>query len=208
LAGRIRSKTSPNSSSRKSISETSTVKFESLNKRAASKQAVRHISGHCLCGAVEIEIDFPAFWAWHDHSAASRRAHGAAYATYIGCWRKHTRVVKGQRSIARFEDALTESTRSFCSRCGTPLLYVRKRWPHMVNIPRALFIGRTGREPRYHVAIEELQDWTYTGNRLVPLKGYPGIVWERPKSRRRPRDVDKVELLHQRVLSARAHIVR
>jgi hypothetical protein len=32
---------------------------------------------------VELEIDFPAFWAWHDHSAASRRAHGAAYATYI-----------------------------------------------------------------------------------------------------------------------------
>jgi hypothetical protein len=40
----------------------------------------------------------------------------------------------------------------------------------MVNIPRALFTGRTGREPRYHVAIEELQDWAYTGNRLVPLK--------------------------------------
>ena len=57
-----------------------------------------------------------------------------------------------------------------------------------VNIPRALFSGRTGREPRYHVAIEELQDWTYTGNRLVPLKGYPGIVWERPKSRGRPRE--------------------
>jgi hypothetical protein len=61
----------------------------------------------------------------------------------------------------------------------------------MVNIPRALFTGRTGREPRYHVAIEELQDWAYTGNRLVPLKGYPSIVWERPKSRRRPRDVDE-----------------
>jgi hypothetical protein len=26
-------------------------------------------------------------------------------------------------------------------------------------------------------------------NRLVPLKGYPGIVWERPKSRRRPREL-------------------
>jgi hypothetical protein len=76
----------------------------------------------------------------------------------------------------------------------------------MVNIPRALFSGRTGREPRYHVAIEELQDWTYTGNRLlVPLKGYPGIVWERPKSRRRPSDVDDVEFLDRRVPSARAY---
>jgi hypothetical protein len=35
---------------------------------------------------------------------SSRRAHGAAYATYIGCWRKHARVPKGRRSIARFED--------------------------------------------------------------------------------------------------------
>ena len=78
----------------------------------------------------------------------------------------------------------------------------------MVNIPRALFTGRTGREPRYHVAIEELQDWTYTGRRLVPLKGYPGIVWERPKSRRRPRDLYEVEMLDRRVHSARSHIVR
>jgi hypothetical protein len=184
------------------------MKLKSRNERAAPNLSRRHVSGHCLCGAVELEIDFPAFWAWHDHSVASRRAHGAAYATYIGCWRKHARVVKGHRSIARFEDAMTQSIRCFCSRCGTPLLYERKRSPHMVNIPRALFDSRTGREPRYHLAIEELQDWTYTGNRLVPLKGYPDIVWERPKSRRRRRQVDNAEFLDRRVRSARAYILR
>ena len=78
----------------------------------------------------------------------------------------------------------------------------------MVNIPRALFTGRIGREPRYHVAIEELQDWAYTGNRPAPLKDYPGIVWERPKLRRRPRDVDDLDVLDRRVASARARIVR
>ena len=184
------------------------MNLASLNERAQSNLSGRQVSGRCLCGAVEIEIDFPAFWAWHDHSATSRRAHGAAYATYIGCWRKHARVTKGRRSITRFEDATTDSTRSFCSRCGTPLLYERKRSPHMVNIPRALFTGRTGRGPRYHVAIEELQDWVYTGNRLVPLKGHPGIVWERPKPRRRPRDVDDPEFLDRRVASARTRTVR
>ena len=78
----------------------------------------------------------------------------------------------------------------------------------MVNIPRALFTGRTGREPCYHVAIEELQDWAYTGNRLVPVKGYPGIVWERPKSRRRQRDVDDGEFFDRRVPSARTGTAR
>ena len=163
------------------------MKLESLNKHAASNRSGRHVSGRCLCGAVELEIDFPAFWAWHDHSEASRRAHGAAYATYIGCWRRHARVVKGQRSIGRFEDASTESIRSFCSRCGAPLLYERKRSPHMVNIPRALFTGRTGREPRYHLAIEQCQDWSDKGNPLVPLRGYPGVFWEQPKSRKHSR---------------------
>lgn len=118
---------------------------------------------------------------------------------YVGCWRKHARVTKGRRVIARFEDKETGSTRSFCSRCGTPLLYERKRSPHMIDIPRALFTGRTGRQPRYHVAIEELQDWAYSGGRLVPLKGYPGIVWERPKSRSRPREVDHFKLLNRRI---------
>jgi len=145
----------------------------------------KSVIGRCLCGGVEIEIDFPAFWAWHDHSQSSRKAHGAAYATYVGCWRKHVRIKKGARRIARFEEKATGAVRSFCRRCGTPLFYERKRAPHMVNIPRALFESRTGREPRYHLGIEELQDWTYTGEKLVPLKGYPGVVWERPKAKKR-----------------------
>lgn len=135
-----------------------------------------------MCRAVEIAIDVPAFWAWHDHGKASRRAHGAAYATYVGCRKKRVRVVKGKTRIARYDDG--DTTRSFCSRCGTPLLFEKKRSPHFVNIPRALFDTRTGREPRYHLNIEEQADWAYLGGTLAPLKGYPGVVWERPKRRK------------------------
>jgi hypothetical protein len=112
-------------------------------------------TGQCLCGSVAFEIDTPARWAWHDHSAASRRAHGAAYASYVGSWRKRFRIVKGEGAIARYEDTAARTVRSFCTRCGTPLAYERARSPHMVNIPRALFTGRTGRQALYHVGIEE-----------------------------------------------------
>lgn len=153
------------------------AKATSMNTAAAT--------GECLCGAVRFEIGIPARWAWHDHSGATRRAHGAAYATYVGSWRSRFRVTKGQAKITRFEDKATRTTRSFCARCGTPILYERSHSPQMVNIPRALFGGRTGREPRYHIAIAELQDWTYLGEPLVPLKGFPGVVWERPTKKRR-----------------------
>jgi len=142
-------------------------------------------TGRCACGAVEIEVGYPAFWAWHDHSTASRLAHGAAYATYIGCWRKNVRVAKGEKTVVRYHDAKANTTRAFCSRCGTPLLYERGRSRHMVDLPRALFTTRTGREPRYHLHVEEMADWGYRGGKLSPLKGYPGVVWERPKSRKR-----------------------
>jgi hypothetical protein len=145
-----------------------------------------HVAGQCLCGAVRLEIDFPARWAWHDHSEASRLAHGAAYATYVGSWRKRFRITGGEAEITRYEDKAAAATRSFCRRCGTPVCYESAHSPHMVNIPRALFRNRTGRQPLYHSAISELRDWTYTGGPLAPLKGFPGIFWERPGRRKRP----------------------
>jgi len=125
-------------------------------------------AGKCLCGRVAIEIDIPARWAWHDHSRASRQAHGGAYATYVGSWRSRFRITKGVASITRYEDKTTKTARSFCARCGTPLYYERAHSPQMVNIPRGLFQTRTGREPRYHIAIEEAPEWAYRGEPLSP----------------------------------------
>ena len=55
----------------------------------------------------------------------------------------------------------------------------------MINIPRALFASRTGRQPIYHIAIDERPDWAYAQEPLVPLKGYPGVVWERARKKKR-----------------------
>ena len=149
------------------------------------KPPVSQAQGQCVCGAVRFEIDVPAVWAWHDHSAASRHAQGCAYATYVGSWKSRFRLLEGQQHITRFENPDTGTARSFCARCGAPLFYERPRAPKMINIPRALFTGRTGREPRYHTNLREAADWTWSGEPLAPLKGYPGVMWERPKRRKR-----------------------
>jgi hypothetical protein len=141
--------------------------------------------GSCACGAVRLEIDVPAVWAWHDHSSASRKAQGCAYATYVGSWKSRFRILEGAERITRFEDAADGTRRGFCGRCGTPLTYERPRAPQIVNIPRALFETRTGREPRYHMFLAEMADWTWRGEALSPLKGYPGVMRERPRKARR-----------------------
>src|SRR5579872_2175207 len=143
--------------------------------------------GACVCGAVRVQITVPAVWAWHDHSAASRHAQGCAYATYVGSWKSRFEITAGAEHLTRYEDEATGTTRSFCARCGTPVMYERPRSPKIVNIPRALFKGRTGREPRYHMFLSEAADWTYLGGAPAPLKGYPGVMRERPrKKKQRP----------------------
>lgn len=148
------------------------------------------VPGACACGAVTFEIQFPARWAWHDHGGPSRRAHAAAYATYVGSWRKRFRLTGGEEALARFRDDDAATTRSFCARCGTPLFYERDSSPHMINIPRALFAARVGREPRYHAGLTPQRDWgpdwAYHGEPLKPLKGYPGIQVARPRKRKAP----------------------
>ncbi len=140
--------------------------------------------GQCLCGAVEIEIGVPARWAWHDHSAGSRRAHGAAYATYVGAYRSRCRIIKGEANISAYEEG-NGRRRSFCKTCGSPLMYERPHAKTMVNVPRALFANRTGREPLYHIGADEMQEWTYRGETLKPLKGFPGVVWTGPQRKKR-----------------------
>ena len=149
------------------------------------KRAPSQARGQCVCGAVAFEIDVPAVWAWHDHSAASRRAQGCAYATYVGSWKSRFRILKGAQTLSRYEDPEAGTARSFCARCGTPVTYERPRAPKMVNIPRALFSARTGRDTRYHMFMHERADWTWSGEPLSPLKGYPGVLWERPKRKKR-----------------------
>ena len=164
----------------------------SAGRGKTGKLSTPKATGRCVCGDVKFEIDYPAFWAWHDHSDASRRAQGCAYATYVGTWRSRFRVLQGSERITQFEEPKTQAKRSFCARCGAPLFYERAGAPKWVNIPRALFSGRTGREPRYHLSIQEKVDWAYMGERLAPLKGYPGVMWVRPK---RKKSLELPELL-------------
>ncbi len=147
----------------------------------APRRSAVQAAARCACGAVRLEIDAPAFWAWHDHSQSGRRAHGGAYATYVGSWRSRLRILAGEEHLTRWENPDDGTARSFCARCGTPMLCERPAGAKMVDIPRGVFEDRTGREPRYHIGLSDKVDWIYEGAPLAPLKGYPGVMRERPR---------------------------
>jgi hypothetical protein len=137
--------------------------------------------GRCLCGTVVLAIRVPAFWAWHDHAPATRKAHGAGYATYAGIWRKRLRLIQGEDALRRYCDPDSFEIRTFCETCGTPIFYERHHGAAMVNVPFGIFEGPVGREPIYLRRPEEIQDWLYLGEPVAPLKGYPGTFRIRRK---------------------------
>ncbi|MEQ9518053.1 MAG: GFA family protein [Parvibaculum sp.] len=146
------------------------------------------IKGQCGCGLVSFEIKHPARWAYHDHSAATRSVTGNAATTYIGSWRKRFRLITGEEQLSDYRDDRMGITRRFCIECGTPITYERDASPHMLNIPRGLFAEGVGREPRYHVRMRERPEWAWDGGKLSDLKGFPGVLYERP---RKPKRLDE-----------------
>jgi hypothetical protein len=81
---------------------------------------------------------------------------------------------------------------TFCKRCGTPIFYERPHALKWINVPRALFPGRTGREPRYHIGLAEAAEWEYRGEPLAPLKGFPDVMWARARRKKKRSQPDNV----------------
>ena len=142
-------------------------------------------TGGCQCGAVRFRIRGELGRPSICHCRMCQKAFGSFFGPLVSA--NGLRWTRGEPKRFASSNLIR---RGFCADCGTPLTYERARSPKMVNIPRALFSSRTGREPRYHVALQEQADWTYAGEPLAPLKGYPGVMWARPKRRPPPRDID------------------
>src|SRR5262245_30569199 len=75
------------------------------------------IAATCLCGQVCWRITGPVEPSSHCHCSRCRKAHGAAYATYVMVREEHLLFERGSDSIVR--DQAATWSRPFCGRCGT-----------------------------------------------------------------------------------------
>ena len=160
---------------------------ESHMAKASTDAAGKPAAGQCLCGKVAFEIDVPARWAWHDQDRepAARRI-GAAYATYVGSWRKRFQVTDGGADhVAHFRIRRAAACAAFAVAAArrSPMSgRARRTWSTFrARCSRAAPAASRSITSR----IEELQEWAYTGEPLVPLKGFPGVVWQRSKKKKR-----------------------
>jgi hypothetical protein len=133
--------------------------------------AVLH--GACLCGGVRFEVTPPTRFCAHCHCSMCRRAHGAPLVTWSGVPEAQLRITAGEQLLRTFASS-PAATRSFCSQCGSMLLFRSTRWPGEVHVATAS-LDASDRLPSAHVFYSDRASWFSCSDELTKRGGPTGV---------------------------------
>ena len=143
------------------------------------------MTGGCLCGAVRYEVTPPSLFHAHCHCAWCRRAHGAAFVTWVGAAEARFRLVAGADRL-RWHASTAQSRRGFCANCGTTLFFASALCPGEMHVTRASFDGEVDRDPGLHCFYDQRVAWAAVGDSLPTHDtGDPGLARYRAVPARR-----------------------
>ena len=112
----------------------------------------------CLCGDFKLEATLPSKWVAHCHCSLCRRAHGAAFVTWVGMDATQC-VFDDPKQRLHWYESTPGAERGFCSRCGTMMFFRSSRWPGELHIALAHFTTPVDRAPQMHAYWEDHVPW-------------------------------------------------
>jgi hypothetical protein len=114
--------------------------------------------GSCHCGRIRFVARFPSRFVAHCHCESCRRAHNAAFVTWVGFNAPQVEVTAGDDLLAAHESS-PGTFRKFCMACGTKLFFEGAKWPGETHIPLAAFDDPVDRAPQGHAFYTEHVAW-------------------------------------------------
>jgi hypothetical protein len=129
--------------------------------------------GSCLCAQLQFEYDSPGLWCAHCHCSLCQRAHGAPLVTWVGVAEERFRL--GMDSTLRWYRSSGDSTRGFCTACGSTLFFRSERWPGEIHIVRSNIEGAIDTPPAGHVHCESGVSWFAFEDTLPRRSSEPGM---------------------------------
>lgn len=128
--------------------------------------------GSCLCGAIHYEVKGPITEVGHCHCKMCQKAHGAAFGTYARVSVENFRFVTGEDSVSHFQSS-EGTTRTFCSRCGSNLQFIRNGKSHF-----GIAVGSLDDEleikPSYQIWTSSKACWWQLQEGLLSHETQPG----------------------------------
>lgn len=130
------------------------------------------ITGACLCTAVRFAITPPTKWCAHCHCSMCRRAHGAAFVTWVGVPSEQFQITEGVDRVVRYASS-KEAVRSHCGVCGSPMFFESTRWPGEVHVAVGCVNDPLDKKPVAHVAFDHRVDWLTVNDDLTKMGPSP-----------------------------------
>ncbi len=123
----------------------------------------QRINGKCLCGAVSFDFSPKIKWVAHCHCSQCRRAHGAAFVTWVGV--DDSSVNINSQSLNWYQSS-TQAQRGFCKQCGSTLFFRSSNWPGELHISRANITDAIDQQPQVHAYFDSHVEWVCINDEL------------------------------------------
>jgi hypothetical protein len=105
----------------------------------------------------------------HCHCSRCRKAHGVAFATYVGGPAGGFRL-RGEEQVRRWESS-PGFFRNFCARCGS--VVPGDPWNGLVFVPAGNFLDDPGVRPSAHIFVASKAPWYEIRDDLQQFDAYP-----------------------------------
>ena len=126
-------------------------------------------SGACLCGGYSFEVNGEFSEMVDCFCSMCRKAHGAAFATFVGCKAADFRLLKGEELVGRYKSS-EQGVRSFCKVCGSNLPMISEA---SVYIPAGLLDSDPGVRTSAHLFASSRAPWVSIHDDAPQFDGYP-----------------------------------
>ncbi len=125
---------------------------------ASGPGAARVYDGSCLCGEVRYRVAGPFERMTHCHCTDCRKAHAAAFATFVTVSRRRFALLAGE-DLLRRHTAASASVRSFCGGCGSILTWEAPRESGTIDVAAATFDTPLERTADHHLFVRSKVPW-------------------------------------------------
>ena len=135
------------------------------------------IRGSCLCRQVRFELAGPARFINHCHCSMCRKAHGAAFGSFLHADAIGFRWLDGADQIVNYESS-PGTFRAFCRTCGSNLPVLEDDGAH-ANIPAGTLDDDPQVRPIVHIHTASKAPWYEITDSLPQFDDFPpDAFWE------------------------------
>ena len=116
------------------------------------------LSGACMCGQIQYEIQGQPRFMYQCHCGKCRAASGASFVTNLIVDAERFEVTAGKEKLSAYESS-PGKLRHFCSGCGSPIYSHGEKTKHIVSVRAGTLRQDPGKRVAYHAFVASKAPW-------------------------------------------------